>query len=94
MSNDSFKFMHSRRLLNTQNAINKQSRIAKCNGIVPDSPHKYHKQTPMNCGNKNCLFCMNPRKAFGQKTIQEQSIEQRQLYREEEYEFEDERDAA
>lgn len=94
MSNDSFKFLHSRRILNTQNAINRQSRIAKSNGIESKEPHKYHKHSPMNCGNKNCLFCMNPRKAFGEKTLQEQSIEQRQLYRDEEYDFDDERDAA
>jgi hypothetical protein len=94
MSGDVFKFLHSRRLLKTENAINKQTRIAKSNGLVTDNPHKYHKHAPMNCGNKNCLYCMNPRKAFGEKTIQEQSIEQRQLYRDEEYDYGEERDAA
>jgi hypothetical protein len=94
MSGDSFKFLHSRRILNTQNAINRQARIAKSYGIVNSNTHKYHKQSPMNCGNKNCLMCMNPRKSFGEKTIQEQSIEQRQLYRDEEYDYGDERDAA
>jgi hypothetical protein len=94
MSGDVFKFLHSRRLMKTENAIHKQERIAKSNGFVTDNPHKFHKQSPMNCGNKNCVMCMNPRKSFGEKTIQEQSIEQRQLYRDEEYDYGDEERAA
>lgn len=33
--------------------------------------HKLHKRHAMNCGKPTCLLCMNPRKAFGEKTMQE-----------------------
>ena len=34
MSSDTFKFLHSRRMLNTENAIKKQTTIAKAYGVV------------------------------------------------------------
>jgi hypothetical protein len=39
-------------------------------------PHKYHKASLFNCGNANCVMCMNPRKAFNEKTMQERRFEQ------------------
>jgi len=36
----------------------------------------------MNCGNPKCVLCMNPRKSFGEKTIQEQRLEQVKLQEE------------
>jgi hypothetical protein len=35
------------------------------------SEHRYHKKNALNCGDPKCIQCMNPRKAFGQKTMQE-----------------------
>jgi hypothetical protein len=87
MSSDVFKFAHSKRMLNTQNAIKRQMYIAKSNGINQEEPHRYAKYNAVNCGQKNCIFCANPRKLFGEKTIQEKSMEQRRLY--EEYDFGD-----
>ena len=79
MSSDTFKFLHSRRMLNTENAIKKQTTIAKAYGIVEEESHRYAKHHATNCGKKNCIFCTNPRRLFGEKTIQEKSIEQRRL---------------
>ena len=87
MSSESFKFLHSRRMLNTENAIRKQERIAKSYGVVQKEVHRYAKHHALNCGQKNCVFCANPRKLFGEKTVQEKAMEQRRLY--EEYDFEE-----
>lgn len=87
MSSESFKFLHSKRMLNTENAIRKQERIAKSYGVVQSEAHRYAKHHALNCGQKNCVFCANPRKLFGEKTIQEKAMEQRRLY--EEYDFEE-----
>mgnify|MGYP003350925944 FL=1 len=37
--------------------------------------HRFHKRKALNCGNPDCVMCMNPRKAFGEKTIQERKFE-------------------
>lgn len=39
------------------------------------SPHRFHKRHALNCGNPNCIMCMNPRKAFGEKTMPERRFE-------------------
>ena len=36
-----------------------------------ESKHRYHKRNALNCGNPQCVMCMNPRKAFGELTMQE-----------------------
>jgi len=87
MANDNFKFLHSRRMLSTNNAILRQRKIARLHGLSVDneSAHFFHKKHALTCGNSRCVLCSNPRKIWGEKTVQEKSIEQRQLYREEEY---------
>ncbi len=35
-------------------------------------PHRLAKKSPYSCGNSNCAMCGNPRKFFGELTIQEQ----------------------
>lgn len=35
-------------------------------------PHRYAKKSLVTCGNSNCFLCGNPRKFFGDVTIQEQ----------------------
>lgn len=87
MSDEAFKFLHSKRMLNTESAIRKQLSIAKSYGVKPEEPHRYAKYHAVNCGHKRCILCSNPRRLFGEKTIQEKSMEQRRLY--EEYDFED-----
>lgn len=47
------------------------------------NPHKYHKSSPFNCGNPKCVLCMNPRKAFGEKSMQERKFEQTEKIKDE-----------
>jgi len=76
MSTEEDKFKHSKRLLKNENAVKKQAKIAKENGMTVKEPHKFEKQHAMNCGNPNCMLCSNPRKIFGEKTMQERKFEQ------------------
>jgi hypothetical protein len=77
MSKDQDKIKHSTRLLKDKNAVNKQIKIAKEHGIPIITPHKFVKHHSMNCGNPKCILCSNPRKIWGDKTIQEKRNEQR-----------------
>lgn len=40
-----------------------------------NSKHRFHKKHALNCGDSTCIMCMNPRKAWGEKTIQERKFE-------------------
>ena len=76
MSNEQDKLKHGTRLHRAWNAIKKQLRIAKAHGNPTDQPHRYAKHHAMDCGDSNCVMCGNPRKFFGEKTIQEQRFDQ------------------
>lgn len=78
MSNEFQKEKHSKRLHQEETAIKKQQRIAKTYGGLTHEyeSHRYSKHHAMNCGNPKCHMCGNPRKVFGEKTIQEQRFEQ------------------
>ena len=76
MSTEEDKFKHSKRLLKDENAIKKQTKIAKTFGVPVKEPHKFAKHHALNCGNPNCVMCGNPRKTFKEKTIQEKRAEQ------------------
>jgi hypothetical protein len=60
----------------TTNAIERQKRIAKTCGIKHkhDQPHRYAKHHATNCGIPRCVMCGNPRRIFGDKTIQEKKF--------------------
>lgn len=75
MSTEEDKFAHSKRLLKDENAIKKQSAIAKQHG-VPAPAHAYAKRHAMTCGDSNCVMCGNPRKFTGELTQQEKRMEQ------------------
>jgi hypothetical protein len=62
MSTEQDKFNHSKRLLKDENAIKKQTKIAKAAGMKVDEPHKFAKHHAMDCGNPECYICGNPRK--------------------------------
>lgn len=74
MSNDLAKYLNSRRRQKDENAVTKQLKIAKAYGMPVDQPHTLVKHHALNCGNSNCVMCMNPRKSFNQPTIQEQRM--------------------
>ena len=76
MSFEEDRIKRKTRIQNEQNAIKKQTRIAKSNGIDVKQPHKYAKHHAMDCGNPKCMLCGNPRKLFKEPTIQEESFKQ------------------
>jgi len=83
MSTPEDKFKKSKRILKDNNAIQKQVKIAKLNGLdqkIIDQPHRLEKHHAMNCGNPKCHMCSNPRKVFNEKTIQEKRFEQTEGY--------------
>lgn len=76
MSDETQKDLHSKRRYDTEVKSKRQAKIAKQIGM-PDAPaHYYAKHHAVNCGNPKCLMCMNPRKSFGERTIQEQRFYQ------------------
>ena len=80
MSTEQDKYKNSRRRLKDENAVKKQTKIAKEFGVPVSEPHKFAKKHAMNCGDPNCIFCMNPRKSFKQKTLKEKSFELTEKY--------------
>ena len=74
MSTEQDKFKHSKRLLKDENAVKKQTRIAKQYGSSVKEPHRFAKHHAMNCGDPNCVMCANPRKIFNEPTQQEKRL--------------------
>jgi hypothetical protein len=74
MSTEQDKFKHSKRLLKGDNAVKKQTKIAKDFGLDIKEPHKFAKHHAMNCGNPRCVMCANPRKTFKELTHQEKRM--------------------
>ena len=75
MSTEEDKFKHSKRLLKDDNAIKKQTKIAREFGVPVEEPHKFAKQHAMDCGNPKCLLCSRE-KVFGEPTIQQKRFDQ------------------
>lgn len=81
MSNEVVKARASRRIHQTEKHIARQLRIAKQKGYdfndeVMRQPHRLAKHHVMDCGNPGCSMCSNPRKLFGDRTIQERRFYQ------------------
>lgn len=74
MSTEQDKFKKSKRIQKDENAVKKQTRIAKEYGVPVKEPHKFAKHHAMNCGNPNCHMCGNPRKVFNEPTQQEKRL--------------------
>ena len=75
MSTEQDKFKHSKRLQKDENAIKKQTKIAKSAGMKVDEPHKFAKHHAMDCGNPQCPLCGNPRKTHKDTlTVQEKKL--------------------
>jgi hypothetical protein len=79
MSNEESKAHHSKRRHRTEVKSKRQAKIAKSAGLKVESPHVYAKRRALNCGNPHCFTCMNPRKANGDRTIQEQRFYQTEI---------------
>jgi len=83
MSNEEQKVKRSKRMLKDENAVNKQTKIAKSHGIDVREPHKFAKHHAMDCGNPDCAMCGNPRHNKFHKdhlTVQEKSFNQTQKW--------------
>lgn len=83
MSNDTAKFLNSRRRHKNDVAIARQLKIAKqhhINGYRSQDekePHRMAKRHAMDCGNPHCYLCGNPRKTHKDKlTAQEKRMYQ------------------
>lgn len=79
MSNDTAKFINSRRRHKNDVAIARQVKIAKSHGTFNQEnikqPHRLVKHHAMDCGNPNCYLCGNPRKTHKDKlTAQEKRL--------------------
>jgi hypothetical protein len=74
MSKEEDKFKHSKRLLKDENAVKKQSKIAKAHGFPTGPEHRLAKVHATTCGDSNCVMCGNPRKFFGEETVQEKRL--------------------
>lgn len=74
MNSESDKFKRSKRIQKDENAVKKQTKIAKEYGVPVTEPHKFAKSHAMNCGNPQCVMCGNPRKTFKELTQQEKRL--------------------
>lgn len=74
MSTEQDKYKNSKRRLKDENAVKKQTKIAKSHGFPVTEPHKFAKRHAMTCGDPNCVMCMNPRKSFNELTQQEKRL--------------------
>jgi hypothetical protein len=73
MSNETAKFINSRRRHKTDVAIARQVKIAKSKGTFNQAnikqPHRLAKHHAMDCGNPGCFLCGNPRKTHGKDRL-------------------------
>lgn len=79
MSNETAKFLNSKRRHKTDMAVARQVKIAKQHGLgfsdkQIKEPHRHAKSHAMDCGNPKCMLCGNPRKTYKQLTAQEQRL--------------------
>lgn len=57
-------------------AIKRQIEIARAHNFPLGPYHRYAKISATTCGDSNCVMCGNPRKFWGEPTIQEKSFDQ------------------
>ena len=82
MSNDTAKFLNSRRRHKNDVAIARQVKIAKAHGLTHKDkaikePHRLAKHHAMDCGIPGCPLCSNPRRSHKDKlTAQEKRLYQ------------------
>jgi hypothetical protein len=62
------------RIQRDENAVKKQTKIARAHGMDVKEPHKFAKHHAMDCGQPGCVMCGNPRKTFHELTTQEKRL--------------------
>ena len=85
MSDEFTKIKRSKRIHNTDSVINQRKKLIKAYGIekdYSDCGHKLSKMNGINCGDSRCIFCMNPRKAFKERTLKEIAFDETKTWEE------------
>ena len=84
MSNDTAKFINSRRRHKTDVAIARQVRIAKSHNSFNQKnikeKHRLAKHHAMDCGTPGCILCANPRHNKMPKTKDQLTIQERKFF--------------
>lgn len=75
MSTEQDKIKKNKRIQKDENAVKKQTKIAKTFGVPVTEPHKFAKHHALDCGNPKCLLCSGE-KVLGIKSIKERRSEQ------------------
>jgi hypothetical protein len=75
MSTEQDKIKKNKRIQKDENAVKKQTKIAKTFGVPVTEPHKFAKHHAMDCGNPKCLLCSGE-KVLGIKSIKERRSQQ------------------
>jgi hypothetical protein len=75
MSTEQDKIKKNKRMQKDENAVKKQTKIAKTFGIPVTEPHKFAKHHALDCGNPKCLLCSGA-KVLGLKSIKERQSQQ------------------
>jgi hypothetical protein len=75
MSTEQDKIKKNKRIQKDENAVKKQTKIAKTFGVPVIQPHKFAKHHALDCGNPKCLLCSGE-KVLGIKSIKERRSEQ------------------
>lgn len=79
MSNETAKYLNSRRRHKNDVAVARQVKIARAHGLTDKDrsikePHRMAKHHAMDCGQPGCMLCGNPRKIFKERTTQEKRM--------------------
>ena len=74
------KIKHSKRILQKENHVKRQLKIAKAHNIPVKEPHTLQDHSALTCGDSKCVMCGNPRKFLKEPTVQEKSFNQKQLW--------------
>jgi hypothetical protein len=75
MSTEQDRIKKNKRIQKDENAVKKQTKIAKSHGMAVKEPHKFAKHHALDCGNPKCLLCSRE-KVFGEPTMQEKKFNQ------------------
>ena len=75
MSTEQDRIKKNKRIQKDENAIKKQTKIAKTFGVPVKTPHKFAKHHALDCGNPKCLLCSRE-KVFGEPPMQQKRFDQ------------------
>jgi len=75
MSTEQDKIKKNKRIQKDENAVKKQTKIAKTFGVPVKEPHKFAKHHALDCGNPKCLLCSRE-KVFGEPPMQQKRFDQ------------------